>query len=393
MTNAPGIIQSETLIKLNSGLILIALFFSTVGRMKIAKSSLIGASLTILAFSLPAGLIGNFTPGVAYQIFLILGGIAFVHYYGIMSFVKIFSRLLFYLCVASIILYILVAFNASVISVMPRGVNSSGEAFTTIFFASMLTETQHYRISSIFREPGVFASYIIISIIIDMKFRPQISLGETLCKILALLLTLSTLAYIFIFCYLFIKLLKNLNVITILFSTAMIFVAIILYQTFPLAVFEIVFGKFLEDSVAHGSTIARTASILVNFEMFKSSPFFGVGLDHYQYYFGMHSFEIFRINLNSETMSTNTIMSTLGVYGAFTFMVVVLFIYLASKTLSDTLLGAILVLLILSLTLSTQDFRYSAIFAIILGIGTTWLKNLRIMESLQKPAHVKIVVA
>lgn len=329
--------------------------------------------ITSIMFIILTGALNNeLTGGYLYQILVFVLCFALFKIVSFDYFIISFRKILYFLSVASIIIYLIVLIVPSLLNYVPIVENISGVEYYNFYVGSIIDNSfsNIYRSSSIFREPGVFMMYIIFALLIEVylyiKYRKPLDYRYISVWTVSLLLTFSTAGYI-IFAVLLIylsfsvKLIRNLKIVffiglIILIST--FFIGDIIDKTQ-------VFGKLSFDSTHHyGSTLSRLSSIVVPLNIFLDNIFFGVGLTEFSVLYREVALEIYQIPFNAGGHSTNTIMNKFATYGVFFGLFYIYSYYLLAKLLSNKTQTLLLFLIFISL-LANEEVRYSLIFSIL----------------------------
>lgn len=187
-----------------------------------------------------------------------------------------------------------------------------------IFFYPNLWSTNLARNSGLFWEPGIFASYLIIALILEVTFSEKISYIKLIILILTTVTTFSTAGIIMIVPLLIILIGRTIDNIKIKWIVSIILIIITLYLLFnmnfilnQLYLFNSdIFGKIIDSDLITTST--RIGSPLLNIKIFKTNPLFGVGIngatDIYNSFKGMY-------RIDSQTSTSTYMLAVIGVFG------------------------------------------------------------------------------
>ena len=196
-----------------------------------------------------------------------------------------FERIVFFLCVFSIMGELFAFLTPGLLKVVPKIYNVTNYPFAKLFFCNINlgVDSAFIRNSGIFWEPGVYQIYINLALIIDLFYIRRKNLKRVLVYSLAILFTFSTSGYI---CFVFIMLIyvvqnkkHNGNKQNSFFFRVIIILFLVLIGYILLSsqsVYNLVFG--LLGDFQNGSFLARFNSIVADYYMAKSSPFIGVGM-------------------------------------------------------------------------------------------------------------------
>ena len=387
---SPDLIQADYLVSLNIVFILISLIRSINARKAVNKNNIIAP--TILLIFLLASVISRFGNIISllYQIFILAGGFSLIICMGVRNLLLSYTKLIYILCIASLGLYSVAILTPDLLGLLPGASNSSAISFKSIFLSHIFTDVKTLRNSSIFREPGVFSIYIAVALIIDLYWREDRNNTEVAVKIFALLTTFSSVGYI-VLIVLFIldkKINSTKYLFTILIATILLVGLWQVERVLGIDIYSTVFSKFDENSLSYGSTLSRLASVTVNWEMFLTNPFIGVGIENYKNLFELISFRQYGVPLNSESQSTNTFMSILAIYGIFVLSSFMLILFRSAQILGTKMSINFVILISLLLMLSSQDMRYSFLFSLLIGLGMSYQGNSRLSYKRNFKLHI-----
>jgi hypothetical protein len=236
------------------------------------------------------------------------------------SFVRYFLLIMKILCFISIIAYILVIKLGINLS-LPLVTNYNGAIYHNgllFFFLQELSGISH-RIMSVFWEPGLFASIIIIAMVFEISFNSQkTNIVTMILFCITLFLTKSTAGILLLPLVLIISFSKVLNRNRILVSLILILITLILFAiqdsllNWLLTVNNPMFSKLILDD--HVSKSVRLESPIVNLKIFLEYPIFGAGFSHANQLYT-------QITSGSQTSTSTFYMAALGFPGiSFTFL-------------------------------------------------------------------------
>lgn len=304
---------------------LLILLFLTIRNKTINKKSILFYIIYIILISIYMLINQEKIFKSIYEIFIITIALLYLNIYKKENFVNNYLKIITSLCKLSWIPYLLNIFIPKVLDYFPFIINNSNFRFHNVFIGvAPFNENYHniYRNYSIFREPGVFAVYILLGIIISLFYKNKKSnYKNTLILTITMLSTFSTagiittsLVYI-----LFIvtgkinqeKIIKNLIVLSC-------FIFVILLTPIPNKVMSKISNK------NNPSTISRFNSIKTNIIIFSENPIIGIGWNNIDDRFQ----EISELNLGSSTKygeksyhNTNTIFRLLSTHGIIYFTI------------------------------------------------------------------------
>jgi hypothetical protein len=324
--------------------------------------SVIGATIVAVGLGLTASVNQDGTWGYAYQL-SVVGIAAFLsRRYDLSLYLDRISACMLVVASGAISLYLIGSVDRALLDWLPSGVNSSSARYVTVAISSIFTESGSLRSMGVFREAGVFATFLCLAVVNELRMRARPRPLRTTLFIVVIITTFSTAGFIALGLILVSTAIaeetrgdatwKN-RVFSVLGTLAFATVAL------GDAVLPAVLDKLSPDSTAYGSSLARIISFELGISLATLAPMLGVGLTGYENAFANYSLAKYGVAFTSSGQSANTLMSVLGTYGIPLFLLVLysvvrLVVRLTNGTASRLLLfGAVVVLLV------SQDFRYS----------------------------------
>ncbi|MFV5214724.1 O-antigen ligase family protein [Azonexus caeni] len=311
----------------------------------------------------------DFSFGYYYQFLIFLLAAFIVRECNFEVFLISAKKIIFWLGVLSLIIYFLNMGFSGFFDWAPVVVNRADVPVKNLYVGYVYVDESIKRNSSIFREPGVFAVYIFFALLVEIFIEKKLSLPRVFVFLCMMMTTYSTSGIICSFLLMFFS-------FKAIFSKTKygVFVYLIITLALVSSLFVqdlngAVFHKLQSDSDAYGSTISRTASLVVPFFISLSNPFFGVGLNEYSILFRSISQDIFGVYLNSDGQSTNTYMAIAANYGWLLGMLFFYLTYKISRRLTVDNVSAFYVSILFILILSSQDLRYSLFVLSLLMFG------------------------
>lgn len=251
-----------------------------------------------------------------YEIMLFLTCSAIVLLLSFENFKLVYSDIIFFISLFSIIIHFLNIFTPGLLSVFPIYRNETGYPFRFCFLG-VATEPDFglYRNWGLFREPGVFIFYLCIGLIFEL-FNKNINFKRVICYIVSIVTTLSTAGFIvtgLIFCVFFLFSKKATQKQRLIF-TFFLLLGIGLSVSIGIAsnLIDSAFGKLYYEN---DSTTSRIGSIMTNFNMWCESIksiLFGNGFSFVEQNFS-HYVDATMGGWNN----TNTAFKMLAVHGLF----------------------------------------------------------------------------
>jgi Polysaccharide biosynthesis protein. len=190
----------------------------------------------------------------------------------------------------------------------------------------------NFRIMSLFWEPGVFASYLLIALVFQLVFRDKPNYWLCLLYSICILLTASTAGiflFVLIIALLFSKILSKKKALIgqlIILTLVVVSIACSTWIFGWLAkIFPLVFSKLVDKN---GSFQTRLLSPYYYFLVFLKSPWFGFGgVTANELYFSLAPSSV-----NARTSTSGLLLASFGVIG-FLYTLVPIFYLLANKKL------------------------------------------------------------
>jgi len=313
----------------------------------------------------------DFSLGFYYLILLFITSFLIAHFYGIERIARVFNKWIIFICINSIVLFVILSVFSELLIAIPTIENSRDIAYKNLYIVATFVDVSSQRVIGIFREPGVFSVYITVALIFNL-FVLSDSKNINWVLIITMLLTFSTSGYIaliLVFIASFVKNSKGIKSLPSIFFVVMVSVIIV---SFNFDLFGLVFNKFDSSSSSYGTFLARSASVFVNADIIINNFFFGVGLTDYPEQFFDFSIQIYGIGLESGTQSTNTFFAHGAVLGAGVMVTTLFLIWRLAKSVSNkNVIVCVLIFLAILSVLSSQDLRFSNLFNLLIFLGVT----------------------
>ncbi len=258
---------------------------------------------------------------------LVITGFLLCRTISFQRFRKIFCDLMFGLSIISILLFVIFVCINKAIGVPFE--NGNNNVLLNSFFIN--SQNLFYnRIQSIFWEPGVFASYLLIALSFELLIDGKLKISHLLIFVIALILTFSTAGYLLLLLIVvpfFIEKIKNRAVrLTgqILFFPILLISAVLIF-VFAKDLANILPSVFSKVAKQTNSFTTRLLSPKINFEMFLSKPLFGWGIhgSNAKYLEIASSTEYLNL-IDAQTSTTVGLLARFGVLGSiYTIMAIV----------------------------------------------------------------------
>jgi hypothetical protein len=324
--------------------------------------SVMGATIVVWGLGITAAINQDSSWGYAYQL-SVVGIAAFLsHRYDLRLYLDRLSACMLVVASGAMCLYLIGNIDRALLDWLPTGTNSSSARYATVAISSIFTDSDSLRSMGVFREAGVFATFLCLAVVNEMHMRERPRPLRTTLFILAIITTFSTAGFVALGLILVATAIaKKSQGGTTWKNRVFSVLGILAFATVALgdAVLPAVLDKLSPDSATYGSSLARIISLEVGVSLAMLAPMFGVGLAGYESAFANYALAKYGVAFTSSGHSANTLMSVLGTYGIPLFLLLLysvfrLVVRLTSGTASRSLLfGAFLVLL------GSQDFRYS----------------------------------
>ncbi|MDT2719659.1 O-antigen ligase family protein [Enterococcus gallinarum] len=262
----------------------------------------------------------DFKFGYIYRILSLFLGVLLIHSVRFDYFTHIFLKIFKFICLFSLGVYLIELFSPSLLSKFPILTNSAGNAYFNLFLTVVPVENWGVpRNYGIFREPGVFVIFIVFSLMLELFYKKNSSLLNQTIFLLTLITTKSTTGFIvliFIYFMVFTSKVQNRNqlikkIIFLILGLAISYYLI--YHTeliFSENQYKSVFNKFNNET----DTVARYASLTINFLIFMNSPFLGVGISNLTEVFPQLTAQYYGIYSEHNTNTTLIQFSTFGLF-------------------------------------------------------------------------------
>lgn len=281
---------------------------------------------------------------------------------------------IYYLSLLSVVAYFVSLFAYPLIEVLPTLKNESGFMYYSLGGLVNISERPTYGIirnASLFREPGMYAIFLIISLIFlfntDSISSKKKNIIFTVLSI-AVFTTLSTAGYIgLVLVLLYLVIGKNKQ---ITFSSKLVLLIISLAGFYFLISNEsLASSVFNKMSGNNASADSRFGAIYNNIEMWQRSVvsmLFGNG-----YYFVESNIDVVAMrNGYVAGDNTNTFFKMLSVHGFFYFIFVLTLLYMSCRRLVTNWLS-LYVFILICVMLSNEDLIFNQVLYIILFYGLT----------------------
>lgn len=286
------------------------------------------------------------------------------------DFKRIFCQIVFLMCVFSIVGYVLIEVNSSIISLFPKVVNSKGRiAYFAIFtMISDFRMTGANRIQGVIWEPGAFQTIIVMAVLFEYfnNYWFNHTLIRKLVYSVALLLTFSTTGIVCL-CMLWVLMLgsaksrlKWIRILLLMLAVAFLYISFsqsltgFLKYTLVDKVQQVLNYKIGDNNQAS----SRMDSIILPIKYFYD-PVFGIGENGYK-----------KLSLTvGHTMFTCTPVNYFVRYGIIFGSISFIGFWRLIKNKVDYGLEFVLALIICLISVSTENFMLNPIITVLILYG------------------------
>ena len=317
----------------------------------------------------------DFSGGLALQISVLLVGYYIAGRFPFVQFAVTFERLLYWIALSSLVIYILFLVVPGVFSIFPRITSGNGLSYINVFISRISLYnpgSPFMRNSSFFREPGVYMIFLVTALIVQLFYLKKKNNIHIVTFLAAIFTTFSTAGYVITITLFGFFYLSRRGANALIYIMAFSGLLIALYLNFnDHLIFTDTFGKFNEDSSKYASTVSRYASVQVPLQMIFEKPILGVGLSEFVRRFSEYSWMLMGADIHSGGASTNTILNLTATYGLIYGVIVITMLFKGCKQFNTSAdrRRTLMIFVILLLVLSNEDIRYSVFFTALLFYG------------------------
>ncbi|ETT72288.1 putative LPS biosynthesis transmembrane protein [Paenibacillus sp. FSL R7-277] len=222
-------------------------------------------------------------------IFAVLSGYLVTLAYSFERFVDIYLKLMYFLSVFSILVFLVVSIIPSIFVFTPVIGYRVGVEVHNLFFAVVLPGAEFNRNYGLFWEPGAFQVYLNLALIFELFAKNETRKRYVLGFIVAIITTFSTTGYIVLVPILLAFLIKSNFLIkyksNFKYVILIAIISLLAIKFMPENYIRLLFGKleglFSESGNSNFSTTVRVNAIIYPFYEFIKSPFIGIGYSQY----------------------------------------------------------------------------------------------------------------
>lgn len=297
----------------------------------------------------------------------VLSAVIFVESFGFRDFMNSYVKLLYFLCVCSLILWIVFMIAPSLIERLPQITNSQGIKAATII-VSTIYRAENVGIArnqGIFWEPGAFQTYINIALMFTLFCAPdgRKKTKHIIVYIITIFTTFSTAGYsvglILSSVYLLNSMFDENKKNSTKYKTLLAFVVValifwIIYNNLSSALQYQLFGKVDEyfgnlDKNNNSSTGVRMNSVIYSIQAFLQSPIIGNGVR------GMNIFKE-SIGMFDSSIGTCTPVNWFSYYGVVFGCIMNYGLFKFSKKITNKTLTQIALFVVILVAISSENY-------------------------------------
>lgn len=314
-------------------------------------------------------------------ILLIINALLLSDYIRLPEFAFYFDKILYFITILSLILSSLVLVNKNVFSIFPTITNTSHSAFKNLILYVVESENNGvYRNHSLFREPGVFQTYLSLGLLFQIFVLEKKSTKKIIVYFIGLATTLSTTGYIAAGIYV-VYLLSNSKVLKRKYKVlALVAVLGILAYLFFLTDFlnnstsgYSIFGKIVEFKLVGnyleigGAAVARIASVVMDIYIAAHHLLFGFGTNNVMESYPNISRMLYGTTL---TYTTETLFQQAARYGIFYFLFWIIGYYRLARKVSNKKIYAFIVAFVsLLIMIIAESYVYNVLVYLLMFYG------------------------
>ncbi len=348
------------------------------------KTSLI---FSILSINLLLACFINGEPvyNYVYRLILIITAYLFTWLIERELFLGAFELFMRIIALSSIVIYIIYLAVPDILNILPKIINSNEIVYHNAVL-SVIHATSNIRSYGIFREPGIFAIFLLFALYILLFEKANYKIRYIFIYVIAIILTFSTTGYLLLgmmlLVYIIMKRDTNKANKTFLLIASLTALISMLILTDLLYSDSRVFDKL--NTLTTGSAGARIDSFFMNFRILLDYPLFGAG-----------AYKVSDLFLeNSMKDNTNTFLGMFSSYGVI-FSGIVLYSYYLFLKQKNNIIISISIFLLFFLMLSSESLLNNVVFYIIAFYGITafdsiTMHNRNIMDEIHRNNEIRL---
>ena len=270
---------------------------------------------------------GQFFLSYFYFGLLVTSGFLLVRVIPFDRFRTIFCNLMFILSIISVLTFVVFEFIPSLIGFPFVGDNDN--SFISIMFVSTHA-THNIRTQSIFWEPGVFSSFILIALAFELLLSKKTKLSHVIAYLVALVFTFSTAGYLLTVLVIIPAIIERIKNYKLKSALQLSFIPIFFIALISVFLLSTTLANYLPDIFTKIATRARSLttrlySPKINIEIFLEKPLFGWGIHGANTrYLEIAASEKYVGLIDAQTTTSLSLLSRFGILGIiFTLMIIV----------------------------------------------------------------------
>lgn len=277
-----------------------------------------------------------------------------------------YNSIMLFLSVWSIVTSIIANLMPAISNAFPTVTNIINRNYKFMLFSVTSTSTTYgfVRNNGLFREPGVFALFLIIAFVIELVILPKARMKYVVIFTLTMFSVFSTAGMIIMACvYIYMILMnKSLKYRYILAGAIIIAILIVSNTTDLLSVGGKLFGKFSEDG-NYGSWFSRQSSLTQNWAIALENPLFGIGR------YNLYDTILLSDGVYKAVDNTNTMMINFSAYGMLYGAMSLYGLWKFVRKHERGIISAAFLFVIMFMALSSQDIGQNVIYYFVIFSG------------------------
>lgn len=244
--------------------------------------------------------------------------------------------------------------------------------FVVFFVPERAIETQGYRNSGVWWEPGAFQLFINLAFLFEIVIQ-KVRWKSYIIYALGIVSTISTTGFVIFFLLSFLHFKKTVKKLSTSQIVLLVFITAIAMGIFLLLAKDMIFGKLNQDDTNFASTLSRAYDNLVDWTMLKEHPWLGVGFgnDNARVDYALRLIGPLEYNSGAKPTGSDGLLlliASLGIGAVFFLLPTLLFPkYLRRFTALERVLFAIVFIFMFN----TENLTYTIIFYVLIFFGLT----------------------
>lgn len=363
-----GTNKNRLFFAIHVGVLLAAFVYMVVNTKRVGRNILLFATFLIIAIILTM-VVNSDTQYIKYlySMFMVLLCVLFCAQVRCQEFCESFVKVIYFIALTAVAAFIVCVVIPDTIGYLPSIVNTNGIRyyFYGMGFVSSSWSATIPRMYGIFREPGVFACFLSMALMVQLFFLKELNIKRIIVVAVASVLTFSTAAYILMIVILTMFFVKQLmdskyrNKRALCFFVVLLLVIIMIFSLIGWKTIEnLVFNKLKGENASRDS---RFGSVETNVRIFMKNPIFGKGWDYVE-----GNFENYAVQgVYQGTHNTNTFFKFLAIYGIAPFVGIVFLVFVFFKNKSKSRIWGLILTMVWIAALSNEDLVVNILFYLI----------------------------